>query len=211
MTTDCLVIGAGGHAASVVDAMRCAGLRPVAILDKDPDQKGRSVMNVPVVGDDSALELELCRPIQCFVIAVGSTRAGDLRRSLFGRACAAGKRPLTVIHPRAIVAASAAIGAGSVILAGAVINPRAQLGVNVIVNTLAAVEHDCDVGDHSHIATGARLCGTVSVGADAHIGAGATILQGTTIGDKAVIGAGAVVLSDIPAATTAVGVPARIL
>lgn len=163
MTGDCLILGAGGHAASVIDAMRCAGLRPAAILDKDPDLKGRSVLNVPVVGDDAALGLELCRSTSCFVVAVHSTRSGELRRSLFDRACAAGKRPQTVI------------------------NPRAHPGMNVIANSLAAVEHDCGAGDHSHIATDARFCGSVS------------------------IGAGAVVLSDIPAAATAVGVPVRIL
>jgi serine O-acetyltransferase len=43
------------------------------------------------------------------------------------------------------------------------------------------------------------------------IGAGAKILGGVTIGDHAKIGANAVVLCDVPAAATAVGIPARVI
>ncbi|MGH9304040.1 MAG: serine O-acetyltransferase [Acidimicrobiales bacterium] len=48
------------------------------------------------------------------------------------------------------------------------------------------------------------------VGDGVFIGAGARILGGITIGDGARIGANAVVLEDVPAGSTAVGVPARI-
>lgn len=45
----------------------------------------------------------------------------------------------------------------------------------------------------------------------ASIGAGAVILPGITIGEKAMIGAGAVVTKDVPAHTTVVGNPARMV
>jgi len=50
-----------------------------------------------------------------------------------------------------------------------------------------------------------------SVGNGASIGANSTILPGIKIGEKAVIGAGSVVTSDVPAGTTVVGNPAKIL
>jgi len=50
-----------------------------------------------------------------------------------------------------------------------------------------------------------------TIGNGVSIGTGAIIMCGVTIGDNAVIGAGAVVLQDIPAQTTVVGVPARII
>ncbi len=72
-------------------------------------------------------------------------------------------------------------------------------------------------GDHdaSNRATGVleqgRSSRGITVGAGAWIGAGASVLDGVTIGDRAVIGAHAVVRTDVPAAATAVGVPARVL
>ncbi len=49
------------------------------------------------------------------------------------------------------------------------------------------------------------------VGRGASIGSGATILCGVTIGEYAVVGAGAVVTTDVPAGTSVVGNPARVL
>ena len=49
------------------------------------------------------------------------------------------------------------------------------------------------------------------IGNRVNIGAGAKILGQLVIGDDAQIGANAVVLSDVPPATLAVGVPARVL
>ena len=43
------------------------------------------------------------------------------------------------------------------------------------------------------------------------LGANVTVLPGVTIGDDAVIGAGSVVTRDVPAATIAVGSPARVV
>jgi len=49
------------------------------------------------------------------------------------------------------------------------------------------------------------------IGNHVFIGAGARVLGGISIGDYAKIGANAVVMHDIPAYTTAVGVPARVI
>ena len=50
-----------------------------------------------------------------------------------------------------------------------------------------------------------------SIGPRARIGTGARVLGPITVGEGARVGANAVVLSDIPAAATAVGVPARVV
>jgi acetyltransferase-like isoleucine patch superfamily enzyme len=81
--------------------------------------------------------------------------------------------------------------------------------VNVIVNTGAIVEHDCVLGDHSHVGPGARLGSAVTVSEGAHIGMGASVRQCVRIGRNSVVGVGAAVVSDVPDDTIVVGVPAH--
>lgn len=53
--------------------------------------------------------------------------------------------------------------------------------------------------------------GVPKIGDRVQIGAGAIILEDITIGDDVIIGANAVVLTNIPKASIAVGVPARVI
>ena len=62
-----------------------------------------------------------------------------------------------------------------------------------IINTKAVVEHDCVIGDYSHIAVGAVLCGEVKIGKSVLVGANATVIQCRTIADKEIVAAGYVV------------------
>ena len=94
---------------------------------------------------------------------------------------------------------------------GAVVNSGAVIGANCIINSGAVVEHDCRIGDHAHISPGAALGGGVTVGQFSQIGLGAVLLPGSTVGEESVVGAGAVVLDVVPAGSTVVGVPARVL
>ena len=76
---------------------------------------------------------------------------------------------------------------------GVVIHPKASIGVN------------CLIFQQVTIVKGVKIGGNVD------IGAGAKIIRPVSIGDRARIGANAVVLNDIPANTTAVGIPAKVV
>ena len=206
----CVILGAGGHARSVIDALRAAGTATIrGVLDTDSRRRGEIFEGVPVLGGDNLLPHLRRSGVQGFLVGVGSTGDAGLRRRLYRRALRAGLHPLAAVHPSAVVSTGARVGPGAQILAGSVINAGASLGVNVIVNSRAVVEHDCAVGDHAHIATGAILCGGVLVDAGALIGAGSVVLPMVSVGAGAVIGAGAVVLDDVPPGARMAGVPAR--
>jgi sugar O-acyltransferase (sialic acid O-acetyltransferase NeuD family) len=148
----------------------------------------------------------LASPGDQFVVAIGDAKT---RLSLLDALQRQGRSLATVIHPRACVSKHAVVAAGVVVLAGACVNPGARLGRGAIVNTGATVDHDCELDEGVHIAPGAHLSGNVRVGKNTWVGVGACVRQGITIGDHVMIGAGAAVVADIPAQSTAMGVPAR--
>ena len=79
----------------------------------------------------------------------------------------------------------------------------------VILNSGSIVEHDCMIGDFTHIAPGAVLCGRVEIGSEAFIGANTTIANCRRIGKGSLIGAGSVVVKDIGEHKKAYGNPCR--
>lgn len=210
--TPTLCLTGGGHASVVIDAASLQGeVTITAILDDDDSALGATRFGVPVIATLEHLDAMPEQGFHQFILGLGGTDApGGARRreSLFERAWQAGLEPVTVIHPRSIIAGGVSIGGGTVVLAGAILNPRSRVGVNAIVNSGAILEHDVRIGDHAHVAPGAILCGGVHVGCRAHVGAGAVIRQGITIGEDAVVAAGAVVVRDVAAGELVMGTPA---
>lgn len=205
-------LGAGGHAKVVIDALnRLATHEIVGLLDSDPALAGKTVMGLPVLGGDDLLSGLGARGVRGAFIGIGGATDNVARRGIYLKAVTAGLEIIKVIHPSAVVAESAAIGPGTVILAAAVVNAGARISENVIVNTGAIVEHDCEVGAHAHIAPGAVVSGGVTIGAHSLVGAGAVVRHGIRVGEGCVIGAGAVVVEDLHAKSVVVGVPARLL
>jgi UDP-perosamine 4-acetyltransferase len=198
-----LVFGSGGHAKVVIDLIRAIGeYHIVGCLSFETG----SVEGVPIIGTDADAPLILKDGQTAIAVALGSNK---LRLRIGRELVAKGVIAPALIHPKAVVAATAMVGSGTVIMAGAVVNPAARIGDFVIVNTLAGIDHDCVLGDGAHVAPNTALAGNVSVGTRAFMGVSSCAIPGVTIGDDAVIGAGGVVVSNIQAGAVAVGVPAR--
>ncbi len=198
------LIGAGGHAMVVMDALVSAGRDPkqIVFLDESAARIGAKILDRTVhrLGEDVDIS------DHCFHVCIGNNLA---RQRMFERIAASGATPQTVFHPTSTVAFSAMTGVGSFIAARAVIGPAAKVEAGAIINHGAIVDHECYVGGFCHVAPGGTLGGNVRLGKRVFLGAGANVLPGVTIGDDAIIGAGAVVTVDVPSQTTYVGVPAR--
>jgi sugar O-acyltransferase (sialic acid O-acetyltransferase NeuD family) len=205
-----IVVGAGGHARSVIAALRSTTFEPIACTDFDPALHGEALDGVPILGDDGLLaNLRLRCAAACMGVgAVGDNRP---RAELYAHVVELGFELPAVVHARAHVAPSATLAEGCVVLAGALVGPGASVGENAIVGTGAVVEHDCRVGEHAHLASGCVLGGGARVAIGAHVGLGAVILQRRAIGPYALVGAGAVVVHDVAGGETVVGAPARAL
>jgi len=116
-----------------------------------------------------------------------------------------------LIDPTAVVASSAAIGAGGYVNAGCVLGAELRLREHVLINRAAAIGHHVEIGAFASIGPGVVVGGLVTIGAGAMLGAGAVILPNVTVGAHAVVGAGAVVVRDVPAHAKVIGNPARIV
>jgi len=205
----CDVYGAGGHAQVVSDVLRASGWSVRNIINDHPGNQHPASRNVVsgirLLGADRYPTADA--PV---VMAVGRNgERAELVRMLEALPVPAGFA--RAVHPSALVAPTAVLGEGSVVLHGAVVQPNATIGRHVLINTAASVDHDCVVGDFAHVSPHATLCGHVEVGEGTHIGAGAVVIPKVRIGRWCRVGAGAVVLSDLPDHVTAVGNPARVL
>lgn len=199
-----VIIGAGGHAAVVCDALLTRGEDEVVGFVGTAEGGGKTLMGLPVFSSpDDVMDVHGLR----FVAAVGENH---VRCREFEGMRARGCLPINVLHPAAVISPRCELGLGVMAMAGAIVNVGAAVGDDVILNTGCSVDHHCRVGPHTHIAPGVRLTGNVHVGALTLIGAGAVILPGVTVGTRCTIGSGAVVTKDVPDGSTAYGVPARI-
>ncbi|XP_044497405.1 serine acetyltransferase 1, chloroplastic-like [Mangifera indica] len=101
------------------------------------------------------------------------------------------------------------------------IHPGAKMGSGILFDhaTGVVIGETAVIGDNVSILHNVTLGGTGKASGDRHpkigdgvlIGAGTCILGNIRIGDGAKVGAGSVVLKDVPARTTAVGNPARLI
>ena len=101
------------------------------------------------------------------------------------------------------------------------IHPAAKIGKGVFIDhaTGVVIGETAEVGNDVSMLHSVTLGGSGKEGGDRHpkigngvlISVGAKVLGNIRIGDCAKIGGGSVVLTDVPAYTTAVGVPAKII
>jgi sugar O-acyltransferase (sialic acid O-acetyltransferase NeuD family) len=201
------IVGSGGHASVVCDAFDANGssVSQLQVFDDAQIAAGRDLVGYLVVAPTPG---DVIGAGTRYHLAVGDNVA---RSALALRMQQLGGQPVTICHPRAVIAASARIAEGSFLAAGAVVGPRAVIDEHSIINHMAVVDHDCRVERCAHIAPGAVLGGGVRVGTGALVGAGATVLPGICVGAWSVVGAGAVVTHDVPDKVTVIGVPATVV
>lgn len=202
------MIGAGGHAKVLIDTLLAQNLVPVGLLEVNSSLVGTDVLGVPVLAQEAILAQQDPTKI-VLANGVGSVNIPTLRKKIFIQLKQAGFSFLTVIHPRAYIGQEVLLGEGCQIMAGSIIQPGCKLGENIVVNTNASVDHDGEIGDHTHLAPRVTLSGGVTVGESCHIGTGATVIQGIEIGCHVVVAAGAVVANNILSNMRVAGVPAK--
>lgn len=206
-----ILIGAGGHAKTVVDTIKKQNLFEIAGFI-DYGEKGREVYRgYKLIGNDGDLKDLYLSGIQYAFVCIGFMGRSTIREILYEKLTQIGFTLPLIIDETAVVAEDVKIGEGTYVGRNAVLNVAASVGKMCIINTATVVEHEADVGDFSHIAVGAVMCGGAKTGRGTLIGANSTIIQNIEVGEGSIIVAGSVVVDNIPPLCVAAGVPSRVI
>lgn len=211
MPTPLILIGAGGFARETIELVRAINREApswelLGLLDDDPELRGRELLGVPVLGTCDAVEEY---PRTAVVACVASPRDPLRRLRLVARLGLPAERYATLVHPRATVAGSVTIGAGSVVHANCVFTADVAVGRHVAVMPAVILTHDSEIDDGVTFGSGACVAGGVKIEAGAYIGAGALLREHISVGPGATVGMGSVVTKPIPQAEVWCGSPAR--
>ena len=200
MSKKLIILGAGGHGKVAADIAMRNAYDEIMFLDDNPEIK--ECLGFPVVGrisDANTYDGD-------FFVAIGNP---NTRESCQNQLESQRKTIVSLIHPSVIIESGVTIGCGTIMMAGAVVNPCVKIGKGAIINTCASADHDCMIGDYTHISVGVHIAGRVTIGDRTWIGIGAVVKNNLTIAPDCMIGAGAVVVKDIMEAGTYIGNPAR--
>jgi len=199
------LFGTGGHAKVVADAVESQGEHRIVGLVSE-DGKPVAFPHYAVVASNEDFE----RKIEAFGVEGAMIGLGQLsHHKVVAEKIGSKLKMVTAVHSTAYVHKSAVLGPGTVVMPGAVVNAGSVIGAHCIINTLASVDHDCVVGDFTHIAPGCHVAGHVRIGRDCFIGIGSAIIDRLTIGDNVLAGAGSVIVEDVESGKKVFGVPAR--
>jgi len=203
-----VLVGGGDHARVVAEAVLS---RPdlydlVGFVDPQPcDETVRRLGLARLGGDDALASVPAARAI----LGVGAVGGPGGRPAIVARLSGMVAAWEAVVHARASVSSTAAVGEGTVVMAGAVVNTGARIGNHCVINTGAVIEHDVVIGDHTLVGPAVAIGGGTRIGARTYVGLGARVRDHVTIGAGCLVAMGAVVVGDVAEGVAVRGVPAR--
>ncbi len=130
-------------------------------------------------------------------------------------------RAAHALHQKGYTLSARAISQAAKVITGIEIHPGATIGKNFVIDhgTGVVIGETAEIGDNCTLYQGVTLGGTgkdkgkrhPTLGDNVMVGCGAKVLGPFKIGDNSKIAANAVVLTEIPANSTAVGIPAKVV
>jgi sugar O-acyltransferase (sialic acid O-acetyltransferase NeuD family) len=191
-----LVLGAGGHAAVLVDILRQLNIEILGIVATEKPKVSPIFTGIPYFSADDDV-LSFAKEKILLVNAIGSIPGQEVRFKVHHKFKQLGYNFMTVVSPKAIVSDYVQLAEGVQIMAGCIVNVNASIEEGTILNSGTIIEHDCIIGKHNHIAPGSVLSGAVVTGDYVHVATGAKVIQGIHIGERSLVGAGATVTKNL--------------
>jgi len=203
-----IIVGAGGFGREVLqwarDAWPEASSRIAGFLSAESDRLNRHDCSLEIIADPDRYEPQ---PGDAMLLAIGIP---VVRRQVAESLRSRGAEFLTLVHPTAIVAPTAAIGEGVIICPYAIVSDAAQVGAFVLMNYHSSLGHDASAGDYSVLSPYATLGGNAHIGDDVFMGLHASVGPGRRIGARSKVSANSCALADASHDSIIYGVPGRV-
>ena len=184
-----LLIGAGGHAKSVIDLVNFIDYLDIVGIVGTQSERGGKVLGYEVIATDNELEI-LREKYQYAFISVGQIKTCSIRKKIAKKLINLRFEYPNIISPFSIISSFSDMGFGNFIGHGAILNSSSKIDNHCIINSNALVEHGVVVNSFSHISTGVILNGDVVIGEGSFIGSGSIIREGVNIPPNTIISAG---------------------
>lgn len=195
-----LLVGAGDFAKEIAQWVDQSGVYKVkGFLCDNPLEVTDSPYDVFSIDDYSYGDEKL-------VLAIASTND---KQDVVSRIEKLGGVFTSFIHPLALIANTAVVGKGAVLLPNVVVSNNAKIGDFVSINLASTIGHDVIIDDFVTISSQNDLCGHVVIGKGALLGSKVSILPKKKVGMNATVGAGSLVLRNVAADSTVFGNPAK--
>ncbi|EAL7046406.1 UDP-N-acetylbacillosamine N-acetyltransferase [Campylobacter coli] len=185
------IYGASGHGLVCEDVAKNMGYKECVFLD---DFKGMKF-------ESTLLKYDI-------FIAIGNN---EIRKKIYQKILENGFKIVNLIHKSALISPSASIeeNAGILIMPYVVINAKAKIEKGVILNTSSVIEHECVIGEFSHVSVGAKCAGNVKIGKNCFLGINSCVLPNLSLADDSILGGGATLVKSQSKKGVFVGVPAK--
>ena len=151
------IFGTGSHARKIYHYALALGYEVAEFVDENIAALS-PILNVGVSHAASLLA-----PLNGEVMFVAIGRP-DVRMRVMNHLASVGWSFPAIIHPTAYVAPHVVLGAGCVVCAHAVVETGSVIGAGTIVDVGSIVDHDCQVGEYSHLKAGCILQAYASIG-----------------------------------------------
>lgn len=199
-----VIIGAGGHAKSVIDTIERAGnFKIIGCIAED----SVSCLDYDVLGSDSTAQSLFNKGVKYAAMGLGTITDITLKKKLVNYYEMIGFKFPAIIDPSSICSKYTNIEDGVFIAKNCVLNTNVNIKKHSIINTSVSIDHDTIIGEFCHIAPGTVMSGGVVIGDYCHCGTNSTFIQDINVGNNSFIGAGSVVVKNIPSNTFGYGVP----
>lgn len=194
MTTDSklVIFGAWYLGDVIAELAESAGYHLLGFVDPDPPPGKSTLQRVP---DDAEV-----------FVAIGDN---SVRKSISEKLRARGRNQPSLVHPSAVISASAQLGEACYVGENVVLRALAKVGHGCLINAGAVVSHHCTVGNFASLGPNVTTSGRVTIGDECLIGAGATIRPNTEIASCSIVGAGSVVVKPVAQQSLVIGNPAK--